>query len=212
MDVNQSLGDRDKSGDLGCYIRVERTLPSGVQETITIPLNGTTVCLDVLKSYDKNSITAVILSEGIETVGVGAFYHCSKLASVTFGNSVTTVGDHAFYGCSSLASLTLGDSIETVSLRVFDGCVKLEVIYIKTHDEIVFARIKELLPENLHDLAKPCFSKAKSARSVIEHDKIQGDSTSGARVSVVVQSGMFAKKSNDEPGEEAIVSPSYPQN
>ncbi len=55
MDANQSLGVRDKSGDLGCYIRVERTLPPGIQETITISLNRTTVYSDVLKPYDKNN-------------------------------------------------------------------------------------------------------------------------------------------------------------
>ena len=235
MDANESLGGRDKSGDLGCYIRVEITLSSGVQETITIPLIGATVYSDVLRPYDKKSIISVFLSEGVKAVGDYAFAGLSSLASVTLGNSVKTIGEGSFYRCSNLSLVTLGESVKTIGMGAFMHCLSLEsitlpesitefginpffgckklTVTIKTRDEEVFQRIKELLPRNLGNFAVPYFfSKAKSARSVIEPDGVQGDSKSSAKGSIVAQSGIFTKKSNDEPGEEAIAPPSYPKN
>jgi hypothetical protein len=56
---------------------------------------------------DSESITAVIIQNGVTTIGDSAFESCSSLTSITIGNSVTTIGEWAFYGCSNLRNVTV---------------------------------------------------------------------------------------------------------
>lgn len=210
MNINQPIRNLGKFNDSGRYIRVEIKLPSGAQETISIFLARTVTLIDdkMFTDYDIKNITSVVLPEGIETVDKYTFMKFLSLTSMVLPESVKTVGPFAFGGCINLVSVTLSVSIRRIGFAAFAGCDVLEVIHIKTHDEKLFSWIKKLLPENLRELAKPP-SKMKSARSVISCDEAQSEPT---QVSVVAQSGLFAKKSDDEPNEKAVVTLSYPKN
>jgi hypothetical protein len=48
---------------------------------------------------------SVTISEGVTSIGGGAFRYCSKLKSVTIPEGVTSIDDNAFRGCSSLTSI-----------------------------------------------------------------------------------------------------------
>lgn len=55
-------------------------------------------------------IKSVEISNGIATVGMGAFYNCSYLVSITIPKSVTTIADFAFYGCSAITTVYYASS------------------------------------------------------------------------------------------------------
>ena len=67
--------------------------------------------VDVPWSGQKNSITAVVIGDGVTSIGNYVFSECTSLASVTIPNSVTSLGVRAFYSCNSLTSVTIPNSV-----------------------------------------------------------------------------------------------------
>ena len=76
----------------------------------------------------RHSITAVIIENGVTTIGDYAFYGCIGLTAVTIPNSVTTIGDYAFFLCSNLSSITIPNSVTTIGNEAFAGCFGLTSI------------------------------------------------------------------------------------
>ena len=87
----------------------------------------------------RSSITSVIISDGVTSIGDYAFLRCTGLTSVTIPNSVTSIGDYAFsssigvnsfLGCSALTSVTIGNSVTNIGNNAFGGCVELAAVNI----------------------------------------------------------------------------------
>ena len=58
--------------------------------------------------YSKiDSITSIVVENGVTSIGNNAFYGCNKATSITVADSVTSISQSAFSGCSSLESITL---------------------------------------------------------------------------------------------------------
>ena len=53
----------------------------------------------------KESITSVIISNGVTSIGAGAFFGCTGLTSITIPSSVTSIGDEAFWGCTNITDV-----------------------------------------------------------------------------------------------------------
>ena len=64
-------------------------------------------------------VTAVVIKDGVKSIGDYAFYNCQKLKSITIPDSVTCIGDWAFGGCISLTTITLPDSITEIGYGAF---------------------------------------------------------------------------------------------
>ena len=64
-------------------------------------------------------VTAVVIKDGVKSIGDYAFYNCKKLKSITIPDSVTRIGDSAFEGCISLTTITLPDSITEIGYGAF---------------------------------------------------------------------------------------------
>ena len=64
-------------------------------------------------------VTAVVIKDGVKSIGNYAFYNCQKLKSITIPDSVTCIGDGAFEGCISLTTITLPDSITEIGYGAF---------------------------------------------------------------------------------------------
>ena len=87
--------------------------------------------------YNRNNIKAVILPEGLESIGnpndsydPGAFAYCENLTTVTLPSSVTSIGGRAFYNCSGLEEINLGNctSLESIGTDAFYKCTSLTSI------------------------------------------------------------------------------------
>ena len=68
----------------------------------------------------RNSITSIIIENGVTNVGDYAFMRCENLESVTIGNDVVTIGNKAFNECyTKFTSLTMGNSVVTIGNGAF---------------------------------------------------------------------------------------------
>lgn len=67
----------------------------------------------------RSEIKAVIVSEGVTTVGNGAFYDCSNLTSVTLPSTLTSVGSNAFADCEGLESIVLPANLAKIGEMAF---------------------------------------------------------------------------------------------
>ena len=80
--------------------------------------------------WREESITEVVIENGVTSIGDGAFSGCTSLTSVTIPNSVTSIGDYAFSGCTSLTSITIPNSVTSIGNGAFSGCTSLTSITI----------------------------------------------------------------------------------
>ncbi len=78
----------------------------------------------------SESITSVVLSDGVTSIGGYAFSNCSSLTSITIPNSVTSIGGSAFSNCSSLTSITIPNSVTSIGGYAFSNCSSLTSINI----------------------------------------------------------------------------------
>ena len=76
------------------------------------------------------SINAVVIENGVTTIGNYAFEYCNSLTSVIIGDSVTTIGMSAFTICESLTSIIIPDSVKTIGYNAFCECVSLASVTI----------------------------------------------------------------------------------
>jgi hypothetical protein len=56
-------------------------------------------------AFYSNSVTNVLVPDGVTNIGDGAFFDCESLTNVTLGNGVADIGDWAFGFCPSLKSV-----------------------------------------------------------------------------------------------------------
>ena len=78
----------------------------------------------------KESITSIVIEDGVTSIGHYAFMNCSALTSVTIGNSVTSIGWYAFSGCSGLTSVTIPNRVTSIESGAFSGCSGLTSVTI----------------------------------------------------------------------------------
>lgn len=71
-------------------------------------------------------ITKINLSEGVESIGVRAFYSCRSLESVVLPNSLTAIKDDAFFACESMKSIDFGTGLEEIGMQAFFACSSLD--------------------------------------------------------------------------------------
>jgi hypothetical protein len=56
-----------------------------------------------------------VIPGSVTTIGKGAFWGCTSLASIgVISESVTTIDEYAFAGCTSLASIVIPEGVTTI--------------------------------------------------------------------------------------------------
>lgn len=79
-------------------------------------------------SGNISDVRSVVLADGVESIGAGAFTHCENLVSVEIPATVTAIGNRAFLGCSSLRSIDLPDGITVIKDYTFSSCSSLRSV------------------------------------------------------------------------------------
>lgn len=69
----------------------------------------------------RTSITSVVISDGVTSIGAYGFYSCKQLASVSLPDSLTTLGKSAFVSCSNLSSIAIPSGVTAIPDYCFDS-------------------------------------------------------------------------------------------
>ena len=81
----------------------------------------------VLKKYHGDA-NAVVIPDGVTSIGDFAFQNCESLTAVKIADSVTSIGNFAFWGCGALASVYLPDGLTSIGDGAFQACDALTTI------------------------------------------------------------------------------------
>ncbi|MCD8205773.1 MAG: leucine-rich repeat protein [Clostridia bacterium] len=75
-----------------------------------------------------DTITKVIIPEGVVEIQGYAFANLTALEEVVFPSTLSRIGYGAFYNCTSLKKITYSgaDNVQFINESAFDGCVSLE--------------------------------------------------------------------------------------
>ena len=132
----------------------------------------------------NTQITKVVLPNTIETVGEGAFYHCTSLSEVIFAEEGTTeIKASAFEGCTSLASVTLPvRALTKIGDRAFANCTALKNVLLPSVDlqsigKEIFQDCTSLesivIPDTLREIPEGAFQRCASLLSATLQDGLR---------------------------------------
>lgn len=80
--------------------------------------------------YDGVNLREVLLNNGLQSIGDGAFAFCTSLESITIPSTVKDIDEAAFYKCSSLKEVVLNEGLVKIGQSAFSRCESLERISI----------------------------------------------------------------------------------
>lgn len=70
-----------------------------------------------------NSLSNVVIPNSVTTIEAGAFWDCSSLTSIVIPNSVVSIEDYTFMDCCSLLNIVIPDSVTSIEICAFSGCI-----------------------------------------------------------------------------------------
>lgn len=85
-------------------------------------------------SYDSD-ITAVVIGNGVTSIGDRSFSRCERLTSVTIPDSVTSIGEYAFTNCG-ITNISIGSGVTTIDTNAFS---RTHIYKIVNHSALDFA-------------------------------------------------------------------------
>jgi len=118
-----------------------------------LTLTGTGDMSDDCVMSGAETVTSVVVGEGITKIGDKAFYGFEAVTSVTLPSTLTKIGEYAFYNCTSLASIVIPDAVTKIQKYAFMKCESLQAFTIPAAVEevgkSVFAYTKKLAAINV---------------------------------------------------------------
>ena len=106
------------------------TAYNGNQSSVKVPavIDGYNIIgIDNYSFRNNTQITKVTVSDGIKTIGYGAFLNCTGLQEVVLPDTVTSIGTYAFKGCTGLTSVTIPSSVKSINANSFADCNNLTI-------------------------------------------------------------------------------------
>lgn len=112
-----------------CEIDFRNTLTSynGSAKAIILPDGVSTIGEDAF--LDNNNITSVVIPEGVENIENGAFWMCSNLRSVILPSSIRRIGKNVF-NSTALSNIIIPNGCEEIGADCFTNCKDLKDIYV----------------------------------------------------------------------------------
>ncbi len=98
------------------------------------------------------TLTSVIIKDGVTSIGRYAFIGCQNLESVTIGSGVTSIRDGAINHCDKLTTITLPENVVAVEQGALENCQALHTIYIQHDGPVSLTGYKYVRSENSFDM------------------------------------------------------------
>ncbi len=126
--------------------------------------------------YDKReSITSIVIEEGVTTIGNYAFHQCAAFITLTLPESITYIGEAAFRYCHGLLLVKLGSKVTEIAREAFSGCENLGGIHLPegltTLGNSAFYQCKKLtdleIPTTVTTIGNAAFMQCQSLTSVV---------------------------------------------
>ncbi len=123
----------------------------------------------------KSVITSVIVSEGVTSIGDGAFKGCSSIVNVEIPGTVKHIGMHAFWDCGTFENVSLGYGIESIGVQAFSSSKFAEITLpdsITTLEGSVFSssRIEKItIPGSIKNIPGDTFYGCSIGEIIIEY-------------------------------------------
>lgn len=105
--------------------------------------------------FDCPKITSMVIPEGITTIDKSAFHFCSNLTSITLPQSLTSIGESVFAACSSLTEVVIPQGVTSIGTAAFQACSSLEKVTIPASVEDLGRLLFMNCPENLTVIVEP---------------------------------------------------------
>lgn len=77
--------------------------------------------------YGCTNLKSISLSNGLDTIGVGAFAECRNMTdiSIEFNANLAVIGDYAFYMCHALKEFTAPTNVKEIGDSAFEQCIAM---------------------------------------------------------------------------------------
>ena len=86
---------------------------------------------------DRDTITHLVIPEGVTKIGNRAFAMCEKLTELVIPNGVKNIGTRAFDSCIKLKSLVIPNSVISIGHEAFNFCPSTcDIRFDKTKKEV----------------------------------------------------------------------------
>jgi hypothetical protein len=105
---------------------------TGPGSAVTIPstINGLPVTSIGDSAFSGCRLSSITIPSSVTSIGVWAFVNCGGLTSVTMSNGIISIGSGAFQTGSRLPSVTIPSSVTSIGDYVFGNCTSLTNIMV----------------------------------------------------------------------------------
>lgn len=86
-------------------------------ENIKLSNNDTSIRY---RTFHNCALKTLDIPDTYTSIGIEAFWYCTKLENIELPPAIKSVGSKAFYNCPKLSEITTYDNLETIGAKLFD--------------------------------------------------------------------------------------------